>query len=107
MKANFKRPFAQYVKKASRPLRLAIEDAVDWVCEAPQIGDLKLGDLAGVRVYKFRFHSQEYLIAYRTPARDSTIDFLIIDFYKVGSHENFYEELKRYLRQEPGRGVMK
>ncbi len=107
MHTTFKRPFAQYVKKASRPLRLAIEDAVERVCKSPQIGALKLGDLVGIRVYKFRFNAQEYLIAYRAPARDSTIDFLIIDFYKVGSHENFYEELKRYLRQEPGKGVMK
>ncbi len=107
MQTNFKRPFAHYVKKASRPLRLAIEDAVDWVCESPDIGELTLGDLAGIRIYKFRFNAQEYLIAYRTPERNSTIEFLIIDFYKVGSHENFYQELKRYLRQEPGKGVMK
>ena len=29
MKANFKRPFNQYVKKAPKPLQLAIEDAVE------------------------------------------------------------------------------
>jgi len=23
-----------------------------------------------------------------------------LDFYQVGSHENFYDELKRYLRAE-------
>ena len=27
-----------------------------------------------------------------------TVDLLIIDFYRVGSHENFYDELKRYLK---------
>ena len=28
------------------------------------------------------------------------LEVLWIDFYKVGSHENFYDELKKYLRAE-------
>ena len=100
MKSNFKRPFAQYVKKAHKPLQLAIQDEVEVVCEAPQIGEAKVGDLAGIRVYKFRFNRQEYLIAYRAPNEDAPLEFLIIDFYQVGVHENFYAELKQYLRQE-------
>ena len=28
------------------------------------------------------------------------MEFLIIDFYQVGVHENFYKELKQYLRHE-------
>ena len=100
MKPNYKRPFAQYVKKAHKPLQLAIEDAVELVCDSPEIGELKVGDLAGIRVYKFRFNRQEYLVAYRPPGKDLPLEFLIIDFYQVGSHENFYEELKHYLRQE-------
>lgn len=100
MKSNFKRPFAQYVKKAHKPLQLAIEDEVEVVCEAPQIGEAKVGDLAGIRVHKFRFNRQEYLIAYRAPNEDAPLEFLIIDFYQVGVHENFYAELKQYLRQE-------
>ena len=100
MKSNFKRPFAQYVKKAHKPLQLAIEDEVEVVCEAPQIGEAKVGDLAGIRVHKFRFNRQEYLIAYRAPNEDAPFEFLIIDFYQVGVHENFYAELKQYLRQE-------
>ena len=55
MQTSFKRPFAQFVKKAHKPLQLAIEDEVEVVCEAPQIGELKVGDLAGIRVHKFRF----------------------------------------------------
>ena len=100
MKSNFKRPFAQYVKKAHKPLQLAIEDEVEVVCEAPQIGEAKVGDLAGIRVHKFRFNRQEYLIAYRAPNEDAPLEFLILDFYQVGVHENFYAELKHYLRQE-------
>ena len=97
MKTNFKRPFARYVKKAHKPLQLAIEDEVDVVCDDPEIGELKVGDLAGIRVHKFRFSRQEYLIAYRAPKDDVPVEFLVIDFYQVGAHENFYAELKQYL----------
>lgn len=98
MQANFKRPFAQFVKKSNKPLKLAIEDAVAEVCSNPDIGEAKLGDLADIRVYKFRFNRQDYLIAYRPPLDDVAFEFLVIDFYQVGTHENFYERLKRYLR---------
>lgn len=107
MKPNYKRPFVQYVKKAHKPLQLAIEDAVEVVCEMPDVGELKVGDLAGIRVYKFRFNRQEYLVAYRPPDDELPVEFLIIDFYQVGSHENFYDELKQYLRHEGGRGGSK
>ena len=105
MRANFKRPFAQYVKKANRPLQLAIEDAVLLVCKTPGLGEFKTGDLAGIQVYKFRFNRQEYLIAYRAPATDAPLEFLVIDFYQIGSHENFYDELKNHLRQEGRKGA--
>ena len=104
MQTNFKRPFVQYVKKVHKPLRLAIEDEVEVVCDAPGIGEPKVGDLAGIRVHKFRFNRQEYLMAYRPPAKNAPLEFLIIDFYQVGVHENFYSELKQYLRNEKQTG---
>ena len=107
MGTNFKRPFAQHVKKVYKPLRLAIEDEVDVVCDDPKIGELKVGYLAGIRVYKFRFSLQEYLIAYRAPKDVVPAEFLVIDFYQVGAHENFYAELKQYLRQEKSKGTSK
>ena len=105
MQTNFKRPFAQYVKKAPKPLQLAIEDEVEIVCETHDIGEAKVGDLTGIRVHKFRFNRQEYLLAYRPPKRDAPLEFLIIDFYQVGVHENFYADLKKYIRQEKAQGA--
>jgi hypothetical protein len=104
MKRNYKRPFQQFVKKAHKPLKLAIEDAVDVVCATPDIGEMKTGDLSGIRVYKFRFNRQEYLVAYRLPAHESPVALLTIDFYHVGTRENFYDALKRYLKQGADRG---
>ncbi|PKO92556.1 MAG: hypothetical protein CVU15_05395 [Betaproteobacteria bacterium HGW-Betaproteobacteria-1] len=105
MKPNYKPPFSRFTKKAHKPLQLAIEDAVDEVCDNPEIGETKVGDLEGIRVYKFKFNRQEYLIAYRPPSPEAQrqgvdLELLIIDFYQVGSHENFYDELKRYLKSE-------
>jgi len=105
MKANYKPPFSRFVKKAHKPLQLVIEDAVEGICDNPEIGEDKVGDLAGIRVYKFKFNRQEYLIGYRPPAQearnhDVDVELLIIDFYQVGSHENFYNDLKLYLKSE-------
>ncbi|AQV95667.1 hypothetical protein BJN34_17440 [Cupriavidus necator] len=105
MKPIYKKPFVQFVKKAHKPLQLAIEDEVEVVCADPGTGEVKIGDLAGIRVRKFKFNRQEYLIAYRLqgPGRRATgadLEMLWIDFYKVGSHENFCDGLKRYLKAE-------
>ncbi len=100
MQRNYKQPFAQFVKKAHKPLKLEIEDTVDHVCETPDVGEAKTGDLAGIRVFKFRFNLQEYLMAYHAPLEETPIEFLVIDFYQVGIHENFYASLKRYLRPD-------
>ena len=104
-KPSYKPPFSKFVKKAHKPLQLAIEDATEVVCENPKIGEAKVGDLIGISVYKFRFNRQEYLVAYRPQMyeeknNDADLNFLWIDFYQVGSHENFYEDLKRYLKSE-------
>lgn len=96
MDRHYKKPFEQFVKKQPRPFQAKIEDEVDAICGNPSSGELKVGDLANIRVYKFKHLRQEYLIAYRTTA-DKGIEFCSIDFYKIGTHENFYTELKKYL----------
>ena len=105
MNPIYKLPFSRFVKKAHKPLQLAVEDAVELICETPEIGEAKVGDLAGILVYKFRFNRAEYLVAYRPPTQEQRakgidVELLFIDFYQVGSHENFYDELKRYLKAE-------
>lgn len=104
MKSNFKRPFSDFVKKQTAPIQLAIQDEVDEICIDYSIGEQKSGDLAGFRVHKFKVKTQLYLIAYRPPTDaeietgKGEIEILVIDFFKVGPHENFYAELKKYLK---------
>ncbi len=99
MNVTYKRPFALYVKKAKKPLQLKIEDVVLDIQKTPALGEAKVGDLKGIFVYKFKFNQQEYLVAYQFGKDQKHLNILWIDFYKVGSHENFYDELKRYLKE--------
>ena len=102
MIVSYKKPFIQLVKKVNRPLQLAIEDAVKVVCANPKLGEGKSGDLLGIYVYKFRFNRQEYLMAYSYEELEGVTTLAWIDFYRAGSHENFYLDLKRFLRQQGG-----
>ena len=80
------------MKKQTRPFQLVIEDEVEKIAINPDIGKSKKGDLTGFRVQKFSFKSQKFLIAYRLRGTE-------IVFFKIGPHENFYRELKKYLRE--------
>ena len=66
-------------------------------------GRQKVADLKGVFIFKFVHKKVEYLIAYRPPTDEKLqsgrdVEGPYIDFYKVGPHENFYSELKTYLK---------
>ncbi|NWF53115.1 MAG: type II toxin-antitoxin system RelE/ParE family toxin [Nitrospirae bacterium] len=88
----FKPPFRKFVKKQNRAFQLAIEDEVERINKEPNIGEEKKGNLSEFRVHKFKFQKQEYLIAYRLQDKN-------IVFYMIGTHENFYRDLKRYLKE--------
>ena len=49
----------------------------------------KVGDLSGVFVHKFKINKQLILLSY-------TLDGSEINLLTLGSHENFYRDLKRY-----------
>jgi len=88
----YKPPFRNFVKKQTRPLQLAVEDEIERIVEDPGIGESKRGDLQGIQVHKFKFQRQSFLVAYRVAGPD-------IIFYSIGTHENFYRDLKRYLKE--------
>lgn len=92
MEMLYKPPFRKFVKKQTRPLQLAVEDEVEKIAKNPAIGETKKGDLQGVQVHKFKFQRQNFLMAYRVAEPD-------IIFYSIGIHENFYRDLKRYLKE--------
>jgi len=65
-----------------------VDDAIVEIIRNPTIGEAKVGDLAGVFVYKFKCNGQLTLLAYEY---DEASRFLRL----LGSHENFYRDLKR------------
>jgi len=65
-----------------------VDDAVAAIIANPEIGEQKKGDLRGVFVYKFKSNGQLMLLAYEF---DPATRMLLL----LGSHENFYRELKR------------
>ena len=81
--------FQRTVKKLHADEKAALDDAVRLIISDPTAGDAKVGDLSGVRVFKFRLKKQLCLLAY-TQQDDETLKLLAI-----GSHENFYRDLKR------------
>ena len=93
MDVLYKPAFRKFVKKQARGFQLAIEYETERIKKEPRIGEEKKGDLSGFRVHKFKFKGQEYLIAYRTENNG-------LIMYMIDTHENFYRNLKRYVREE-------
>ncbi len=60
-----------------------------------EVGELKKGDLEGFRVHKFTMVRQLILIAYKVESNSLVL-------YQAGPHENFYKNLKRYLKEIGG-----
>lgn len=82
--------FTRALKKLNSGEKRALDDALRGIIADPQIGEMKKGDLAGVRVYKYRYQMQLVLVAYRVLKDEGVIKLMTI-----GSHENFYRDLKR------------
>jgi mRNA-degrading endonuclease YafQ of YafQ-DinJ toxin-antitoxin module len=80
--------FARGYKKLHQRQKQNVDAAVSVIVEDPLAGEVKRGDLAGVYVYKFKSQTQLMLIAYEF---DPKTRHLLL----LGSHENFYRELKR------------
>ena len=84
------RRFARAYKKLHDNLIDSVDDAISRIADNPDIGEQKKGDLAALRVYKFRCTGQLYLLGY---TKDDAIQLIYLE--AVGSHENFYRDIKR------------
>jgi mRNA interferase RelE/StbE len=82
--------FSKQKKKLNGRQIKELDAAVRLIFSNPAVGEMKSGDLQGVRVYKYRSENQQMLLAYEV--NGSTL-FL----YALGSHQNFYRDLKKYL----------
>jgi len=83
--------FEKKVKKMSKPEKEALDREVKKIAEDPAIGEEKKGDLRGVLVHKFKLRATQYLLAYRKIGSD-------LELVTIGPHENYYRDLKQYLK---------
>jgi mRNA-degrading endonuclease RelE of RelBE toxin-antitoxin system len=81
--------FRRSVKKLHANQKKTLDKAVNQIVKNLEVGDLKVGDLEGVRVYKFTINNLKWLLAYEVISKKKIVLLLL------GPHENFYRELKR------------
>jgi len=90
-------PMAEkYFKKLKdKSLKTIYLEAVIRIRENPDIGDLKSGDLKGLYSLDIFYNRTNYELAYRISKLDNGDIIVVI---MAGTRENFYKELKRYLK---------
>jgi mRNA-degrading endonuclease YafQ of YafQ-DinJ toxin-antitoxin module len=82
--------FERVVKKLHANAKKDLDKAVKTLIQNPHAGDLKKGDLNGIRVFKFKMVQQLTLLAYRHNEVEKKLVLLALS-----SHENFYRDLKK------------
>lgn len=82
--------FARAYKKLHDNIVRDVDEAVIAVAANPDVGEKKKGDLTQLWVHKFRSQGQLWLLGY---SRDDGIHLIYLE--AIGSHENFYRDLKR------------
>ena len=85
--------FAKIVKKFEKNQKLELDTEIKKIIQDPSIGSEKKGDLKGVFVHKFKIQSTLYLVSYRMLGED-------IELIMIGPHENYYRDLKSYLKEQ-------
>lgn len=82
--------FKKAVKKLKPNQKKDLDLAIKNLMADPNIGEPKKGDLAFLRVHKFKMNKQLTLLGYSFD--DGA---LILELMALGSHENFYRDIKR------------
>ena len=92
---RFLPPAAKYLKKLKdKKLKALYQEAIDKICKDHMAGEPKLGDLSGVYGYDIYYNKTNYELAY-------TLEYLedkVIVVIMAGTRENFYDQLKQYMR---------
>ena len=92
-------PAAKYLKKLKdKKLKSLFQDAIDMILQNPEIAEEKTGDLKGIRSYDIYYNRINYELAYTVECieHDGVEEQVVV--IMAGTRENFYDELKRYLR---------
>ena len=92
---RFLKPAANFLKKLKdKQLKKLYQEAIDDICQDYTIGQAKSGDLSGVYGYDIYYNKTNYELAYTVEYVDDQVIVIIM----AGTRENFYDELKRYMK---------
>lgn len=92
---RFLPPAAKFIKKLKdKKLKTLYQEAIDKIREDHTVGTAKVGDLSGIYGYDIFYNKTSYELAYRVEYVEDKIIVVIL----AGTRENFYEELKRYIK---------
>lgn len=83
--------FRKVFKKMHKNKQNEVKNEIKKIVNDPEIGEEKKGDLSRVFVHKFKIDQQLILLAYQF---DPETRILLM----LGSHQNFYKNLKRVVK---------
>jgi len=83
--------FAKQKKKLYKNQLKNLDNAVKTISENPDIGHIKVGDLQGIQIYKFKSMNNLVLLAYE-------VNLHTLYLYTFGPHENFYRDFKKQFQ---------
>ena len=98
---RFMPPAAKYLKKLKdKKLKESYQQAIDRILENPFVAEEKTGDLRGIRSYDIYYAKTNYELSYtieyvQVKGEDEPQMIVVI---MCGTRENFYNEIKRYLK---------
>ncbi|MCW1965673.1 type II toxin-antitoxin system RelE/ParE family toxin [Polynucleobacter sp.] len=84
------RRFARQYKKLNDKNAKDVDEAVVKISKMPALGQKKRGDLSKLWVFKFKSNNQLFLLGYTLED-----ELRLIYLESIGSHENFYRDIKR------------
>ncbi|MEW6102976.1 MAG: type II toxin-antitoxin system RelE/ParE family toxin [bacterium] len=92
MKIYQSKIFESKAKRFSKQEKEILDEEVKRIIENPLVGEEKRGDLRGIYIHKFKIKALQYLLSYRMINDE-------LELIMIGSHENYYRDLKKYLKR--------
>jgi len=94
---RFLSPVAKFIKKLKdKKLKMLYQEAVDSIREDHTIGKAKISELSGIYGYDIYYNKTNYELAYTVEYLENKIIVVIM----AGTRENFYDQLKQYIRSK-------